>query len=170
MENKKISLTRPVGDRRNIANGTYVGTIEKAEVKEFDCNFNDDGIRTALNIKVEVEDGNGETVVLYTSPNFTWSKKGNMVKLLDDINALPEPGEDLVLEGLVGIPVKVMVENVKKDGETYSNIIRMKRDDEAKVKGEGKKTDNKTAPKKKPVKKRSIEDIIKDSDDDLDEE
>lgn len=167
MENNKISLVRPVEDRRSIANGTYSGTIAWAEVKEFECNFNENGKRTVLNIKVEVKDVNGEIVVLYIAPNLTWGKSGKMVKLLDDIDALPEPGEGLDLKALVGIPVKVMVENVGKDGETYSNIVRMKRDDEAN--GKDRKADNEIPPKKKPVKKRKAEDIVNDNDDNLDE-
>ena len=120
-------LARPEGNRRNVSDGVYSGRTTFAELVERESNFSKDGFRVVLNIKVEVEDENGETIDLYISPNYTWSPKGNMVKILEKLDALPKPGESISLDDLVGVPVQVVVENVEKDGETYSNIVSIKK-------------------------------------------
>lgn len=127
-------LERPAASRKTVADGAYDGNTMSAELLERESKFSGDGTRVVLNIKVEVLDEEGEKVELYVSPNLSWSKRGNMIKILEGLGALPEPGESLRLADLVGIPVRVMVENVDKDGETYSNIIRIKRTDKTPAK------------------------------------
>lgn len=126
LKNIKV-LARPEDYKRFIKDGTYTGETKNAELVERDCQFNEDETRVVLNIKIGVEDNEGEVVDLYLSPNYSWSKKGNMVKILEKLDALPAPGEFIDLVELVGIPVQVVVENLEKDGETYSNIVRIKR-------------------------------------------
>lgn len=120
-------LARPEGNRRNVSDGVYSGRTTFAELVERESSFSKDGFRVVLNIKVEVEDKNGDTIDLYISPNYTWSPKGNMLKILKNLDALPKPGESMSLDDLVEIPVQVVVENVEKDGETYSNIVSIKK-------------------------------------------
>lgn len=142
-------LDRPEGNKRSIEDGVYEGETSNAELQEWESKFSEDGTRVVLSIRVEVEDADGETVDLYIAPNFSWSKRGKMIKVLENLDMLPAPGERLDLEDLVGIPVQVMVENVEKDGETYSNIIRMKRVAQPLSAAAGR-------PEKKMSRKRSI--------------
>jgi hypothetical protein len=144
-------LDRPEGNRRSIDDGIYEGETTNAEFQEWESKYSEDGSRVVLSIRLEVEDADGELVDLYVAPNYSWSKRGNMVKVLENLDMLPEPGERLQLTDLVGIPVQVMVENVEKDGETYSNIIRMKRITQkitSSVRGTEKKI-----PRKRPIQK-----------------
>lgn len=120
-------LARPVSNKKNTSDGTYDGVIRSAEFAERDCQYSADGKRIVLNLKVEVIDDEGEEVDLYIAPNYSWSTRGNMVKILENIGALPAPGETMALEDLIDIPVQVIVENVDKDNVTYSNITSIKR-------------------------------------------
>ncbi len=120
-------LTRPADNKRTIPDGAYNGETTNAELVERDSQYSDDGKRVALNIKIEVEDDEGEVVDLYIAPNYSWSKRGKMIKILEKLDVLPDPGESVDVDEIVGIPVQVIVENVEKDGETYSNIVSIKR-------------------------------------------
>lgn len=146
-------LDRPEGNKRSIEDGVFEGETSHVELQEWESKFSEDGTRVVLSIKVEVEDAEGELVDLYIAPNYSWSKRGNMSKVLENLNMLPEPGERLNLEDLVGIPVQVMVENVEKDGETYSNIIRLKR--LAQNRSASARIPEKKVPRKRPVPKSS---------------
>lgn len=126
---KNFNLTRPNDKKRtNIPDGNYKGRIVEAEIKEISCNYSPTGKRIVLNIKARIDDGNGNTEILYKSVNYVWHEQGNMVKLLDDLGELPKPGQELVLENLIDIPVNITIENVEKDGAVYSNIVRITRD------------------------------------------
>jgi len=142
-------LQRPEGNKRTTDDGVYRGITAHAEFQEWSCNFSKDGTRVVLSLRVEVEDSEGELVDLYISPNYSWSKKGKMIKLLEDLDMLPGPGEGIKLADLVGIPVQVTVENVEKDEETYSNIVSMKRNG-------SKRTTTTSSSEKRIVKKRPI--------------
>ena len=120
-------LARPASIKKNVPDGSYNGLISSVEFAERDSQYSDDGKRIVLNIKVEVTDEDGETVDLYISPNYSWSPRGNMMKILEKLEALPAPGESISLEELVDMPVQVIVENVEKDNVTYSNIMSIKR-------------------------------------------
>ncbi len=119
-------LTRPTG-RTTLEEGMCKGTIIAAELVERQSRYSVNGIGVFLNIKVAIKDSDEETVELYYAVSYTWSKRGKMMKLLEDLKKLPEPGESLELEELVGLRVQVIIENVEKDGNTYSNIIQIKR-------------------------------------------
>ena len=125
-------LSRPLVNLKEIPDGAYKGFTKHAGFEEKDDKFNG-GIRVVLNLKVEVSNNEGELVDLYTCANYSWSSKGNMIKLLEKLNCLPKPGEEISLDDLVDIPVQVIVENVEKDGERYPNIISIKRISDYKV-------------------------------------
>lgn len=116
-----------------VEEGMHKGTIDSVVLKEMESKFSETGKRVVLNIKVIVEDEGGEEVALYLSPNFTWSTKGKMIKVLQDLECLPEAGEKLNIDAMVGMNVKVVIENVEKDGVEYSNIISMKRAKKSKL-------------------------------------
>lgn len=140
-------LARPADNKHTVPDGAYNGETINAEFIERDSQYSDDGKRVVLNIKVEVEDDEGEAVDLYSAPNYSWSKRGNMIKILEKLDALPAPGESIDLEELVGIPVQVIVENVEKDGDTYSNIVSIKRI---------KRAQSQSSRQRKPILKKSI--------------
>lgn len=120
-------LTRPEDSKLNVADGMYVGEIIKVELVERECNYEADGKRVVLNFILEVKDEEEETVILYFSPNLSWSKRGKLMQTLEKLDALPKPGESIQLEELVGMSIQVIVENNEKDGVTYSNVISMER-------------------------------------------
>ncbi|MGO0063495.1 hypothetical protein ACTID9_26425 [Brevibacillus fluminis] len=122
--NKRI-LERPVSAQPNVPDGVYDGLLESVEIKEMESRFHPDGKREVVNFKVNVKLLDDETETLYVSPTFTWSLKGKFIKQLDDLESLPEPGDELDLDRLTGMKVTVVVENTEKDGQTYSNIVKM---------------------------------------------
>jgi hypothetical protein len=148
--NQTEELVRPEENKRSISDGMYEGTTAYAELQERECRFSKDGTRVVLSIRVEVEDEDGETVDLYVAPNYSWSKRGHMMQLLESLDALPEPGESIALQDLVGIPVQVLVENVEKNGEVYSNIVRIKKRQVSQEPEESKPLIAKKVVKKKP--------------------
>ncbi len=166
----KNVLARPEGNKRNIDEGSYKGITTLAELAERDSQYSEDGKRVVLNIKVEVEDDEGEMVDLYISPNYSWSKRGKMIKLLEKLDCLPAPGEAIDLDDLVGIPVQVIVENVEKDGEIYSNIVSIKRDKTEKVKKKPSKQEirKKAVARQAEERKKQAENIFAHDADDLD--
>lgn len=145
-------LARPADNKRTIPDGAYNGEMTNAEFVERDSQYSEDGKRVVLNIKVEVEDDEGEVVDLYIAPNYTWSKRGSMIKILEKLGALPAPGESIDLDELVGIPVQVIVENIEKDDETYSNIVSIKRIKTA----QSQSTIQKKSITKKPITKKPL--------------
>lgn len=120
-------VARPTGVQNNVNDGSYPGEINLAEFVERESKFSDDGMRIMLNMRIKLYLENDESVELYHAVNYTWSQKGHMIKILEKLEMLPAPGEKLDLDQLVGLPVQVIVENVIKDGVTYSNIVSIKR-------------------------------------------
>jgi hypothetical protein len=120
-------LTRPESTRPYVPNGKYDGEIESTEVAERDSKYHAKGKRDVLSFRVGVFTEDGDVVPLNLEPNLSWHPKSKLVQLLQDLDALPEPREDLDLDALVGMRVTVTVENVEKNGENYSNIIEMKK-------------------------------------------
>lgn len=123
----KRKLQRPAGNRDYLNEGLHEGTIEAVELKELASDYHPSGKRIAVMIKVSVEDGHRNSVSICEFPTYTWDERGNWYKILKDLDMLPEPGEEFVLDDLVGLKVKVMVENVEKNQKTYSNIAKMRR-------------------------------------------
>ena len=120
-------MVRPTEVRRIAREGAHFNVIELAELVERDSKFTDDGKQTKLKIRTGAVDDNGDPVALYYEVNYTWHPKGNMYKLLEKLEMMPIPGEALDLDKMIGLPVQIIVENVIKDGVTYSNIVSMKR-------------------------------------------
>jgi len=150
-----ISLVTRPSMRNFVEEGVRKGTIDSVALKEVESKFSDTGKRIVLNIKVLVEDEDGEEVALYLSPNFTWSSKGKMVKVLQDLDCLPEAGEKLDLDAMVGMKVKVVIENIEKDGVEYSNIISMKRAKESKFSS----IKNRKIPSRKSIFEEELEEV-----------
>lgn len=121
------SLLRPKEIRMNIPEGFHRGNIEAAMTKIVESQFTDTGKREVLEIKVSITLPNGETATLNHQVTLTWNPKGHMLPLLQKLDALPAPGEELNLDNLIGLPVNVVVENVKKGDRIFSNIVSMKR-------------------------------------------
>lgn len=155
-------VTRP-SMRSFVEEGMHKGTIDSVVLKEVESKFSDTGKRIVLNIKVLVEDEEGEEVVLYLSPNFTWSTKGKMLKVLQDLECLPEAGRTLDIDAMIGMKVNVVIENVEKDGIEYSNILSMKRAKESKLPS----NKNRKVPSRKSILEEDtdVEDL-----DDMEEE
>lgn len=149
-------LARPESNKKNVPDGAYNGVIRSAEFAERDNYYKPDEKRIVLILKIEVTDEEGEAVDLYIAPNYSWSSRGNMVKILEKLEALPAPGESIALDDLIDIPVQVIVENVEKDNVTYSNIMSIKRLKQNTV--------------KKPIVKKSIKKLDKPKSIDLDDD
>lgn len=120
-------LERPTKDERSVDEGLHEGITSSVAYTERESKYSEDGSRVVLNVGVEITDKSEKKATLYIAPNYSWSSKGNMVKLLEKLDVLPEPGQSLKLSELVGIPVQVIVKNVEKDGVRYSNIVSIER-------------------------------------------
>ncbi|MBS4223842.1 hypothetical protein [Lederbergia citrea] len=107
--------------------GEQKGTIVSVEEKEFESQYHDSGIRDAINFKVELLDANGEVVHLYYAPTITWAPKGKLMRTLQDLQAVPEVGEELDLEQFIGMDVTVTIENTERNQTVYSNIVKVKK-------------------------------------------
>jgi hypothetical protein len=107
--------------------GIREGKIFSVGVKELDSQYHDSGKREALHIKVEIVKANGELGYLYYSPTLMWSPLGKLMRTLQDLQAVPNMGEELDLNVLVGMPVIVTIENVERNNVVYSNIVKMKK-------------------------------------------
>ncbi|WP_286230277.1 hypothetical protein [Neobacillus mesonae] len=140
----KSTIKRPLVSRSYLPNGEYFGEIVAAEIIEMDSQFHSDGKREVLNMKVEVNSPTGDIETFFVSPTLSWSSKGKMVQILQNLNCLPSPGEDLLLQDLIGISVSVIIENKTKDDVTYSNIIEMKSDGSATSKTKAIKSSSQT--------------------------
>lgn len=155
--NEKELLRRPEDNKHNVDDGAYSGRIVQAELVERDSQYTEDGKRVVLNFKVEL-DSDGDHVTLYHPVNYTWSKRGKMIHLLDKIGCLPQPGESLDFDNITNTPVQIIVENVEKDGEVYSNIVSMKKDANTTTKAVTRKPKKKTVSplRKKSIKKEAV--------------
>lgn len=131
MKNLQSNLVRPSSrlNKNPLGDGAQEGRIFSTEVKEFDSFYHDSGKRVALNIKVEFTNPNGELVYLYYSPTITWSEKGNLMKMLHDLDVVPAEGEELDINALIGMKVTATIENVMRDNSTHSKIVRIQRRD-----------------------------------------
>jgi len=151
----------------SIADGVYAGVISQAELIERESKYSSDGFRVVLRLQVEIEDEDGETVSLFSNANVSWSKKATMVKLLEDLKFLPAPGEGLQLRDLVGLGVQAMIENVERDGTTFSNIVSLKQSGSKRTSGIQFAPPQRRAPVKKVsavVEQDEEQDFIDDED------
>ncbi len=126
MNRYQTKLVRP-SNKYNLGVGPQKGKIFSVEVKEFDSLYHDSGKRVALNTKVEFIKPNGEFVYLYYAPTITWSEKGKLMKMLQDLDVVPAEGEELDINALIGMKVTATIENVERDGTVYSNIVRIQK-------------------------------------------
>lgn len=110
-----------------IDDGVYKGRILSTDFREMDSKFHASGKRQVFSMKIEVENEDGEIVYLLYSVNYSWSLKGNFVKLLSDFAMLPDEGECLDVTEFIGLEVTVTVMNNEKDGKKYSNIVALVR-------------------------------------------
>ena len=126
MKKCQSKLIRP-SNKYVLDEGLKKGKIFSVEVKTFDSIYHASGKREALNIKVEFIKPNGELVYLYFAPTITWSPKGKLMKMLEDLDVVPAMGEELDMNALVGMNVTATIENLQRDGVVYSNIVRVQR-------------------------------------------
>jgi len=146
----KNFLARPQNNRKTTRDGSYDGETVHAAFDEKDDKFNG-GTRTVLNLGYAVVDDDGELVRLYQFLNYNWNERSNMFKTLEKLGKLPKPGENIQLSELVGIPVRIRVENVVKNGETYSNVISVQKIE--------KNNSHQVVPTNNPIRKTADDDF-----------
>ena len=109
-----------------VENGTYPANIDSVSFNTEPNKFQNDELHEVITLKVSVKTPTGIVTlrkqVAYVE---SWHDKSNMVKLLRDLECMPEPSEDFDFDDLVGMNVTVVVKNNTKDGKTYSNIDQM---------------------------------------------
>jgi len=126
MTNFHSKLTRTAKKPTTQA-GTFPGKIESVEIREMSSSYHESGKRDAVNLKVGLKQANGERCYEYYAPTLTWSPKGKLMKMLQDLQAVPAMGEQLDIDALVGMDVMVKVANVVVGAETHSNIVELKK-------------------------------------------
>lgn len=109
----------------SVEDGMYNAKILSACVKVVESIYHPEG-RTVLNLKIGLDTEEGR-LELYKTVTFSWSQMGKMIPLLTDLEVLPEPGEELDRNDLIGMAIRVMVQNVEKDNMVYSNIVSLKK-------------------------------------------
>lgn len=119
-------LNRPKTTHQTTRDGVTSGVIVSVTTEKREDTYKG-GTRDVLEVHVNVESDDGEPVTLYSFYNINWSKKSNLMKFLDKLGKIPTLGESIELADLVGLPVQVTVENVEKNGETYSNIVSIRK-------------------------------------------
>lgn len=102
----------------------YTGEIVSIEKRKLPSQYHPKGERQAIQFEV-VLNHSGDTTRLFYAPSLTWSKKGKLYKLLSDLGHLPDVGQTMNFNKLIGIKVNVFVYNVQRDGAVFSNIYKM---------------------------------------------
>ncbi|QJX63799.1 hypothetical protein HLK66_20570 [Niallia circulans] len=125
--NQSILIRKSNTTKYVLDEGVHNGKIFSVEVKKFDSIYHDSGKRVALNTKVEFVKTNGEFIYLYYAPTITWSEKGKFMKMLHDLDVVPAEGEELDINGLIGMKVTATIENVERNNVVYSNIVRIQK-------------------------------------------
>jgi hypothetical protein len=110
----------------NLADGFYAATIQRVDVKTEKSRFSADGERVALNLFIQVEHGM-EKVVLCSLVTANLSPKSKLTQLLDDLGMLPSMNGDFDTDSLIGMFVTVLLENVVRNGATYTNVVKIKK-------------------------------------------
>lgn len=115
-------LKRPVAKEEFVAEGAHEATIESARAIFQSNPFTTSGISEELQLELKVEDG-GKEVYLKHNVNLAWDESGDLCNMLLNLEELPEEGEVLNIEDLIGMDVKILVTNCECEGKTYSEVI-----------------------------------------------
>lgn len=121
-EERSEYLVRPVAKTRFVEEGYHKAIIESVRAVVQSNPFTPSGKSEELELEFKVKEGK-EEVILDHILKLTWCEDGKMYQLLEELDLLPEAGEMLDLNGLIGMSVKILVTNMIHDGEPYSKII-----------------------------------------------
>lgn len=132
-DSQKNSIKRPNLKSATKSSGVRPGVIISAEVKQKPDNFSPKGEKMVLSLKISVTDVDGAEVQVYYSPNYNWDPRGNMVKLLEELGAMPGVGEEICLDDLCGIEVFAEISNNVTTNRTFSNVKSVRKMDSQQV-------------------------------------
>lgn len=105
-------------------NGLYHGEITGVALKEKKDRFNRNKSCNALNVRITVEDGD-DLVDLFYSPFISFYKSSRFARMLDCLKIVIEEGREWDAESLIGLNVRVEVENVESNENIYSNVTEI---------------------------------------------
>lgn len=115
---------RPYQDA-TVPPGEHMGIIMDAIEKTLPSKFHPSGVREVLSLQVRIFLPDSEPHLFYTI-NWDW-KNRSFTRLLYDLGALPERGQEFDPEALAGLEVIATVSNEEKNGVTYSNITSLRK-------------------------------------------
>jgi len=108
-----------------VPNGSYYGQVMDVLEKELPSKYSSSGFRDVLSIRVKVLHSNDETTLFYMV-NINWSNQ-RFIKTLEDLDVLPEKGQEFDPQLLVNMELMVKVINEVKNGIKYSNITEARK-------------------------------------------
>ena len=115
---------RPTQDV-SVPSGEYAGIIMDAIEKTLPSKYHSSGVREVLSIQVRLFLPDSEPHLFHTV-NWDW-KNRSFTRLLYDLGALPERGQEFNPESLAGLEVIATVNTEDKSGVTYSNITSLRK-------------------------------------------
>ena len=120
MNGKKV---RP-SEELHVENGIYEGTIVGAYEKAFKSQYHPNGQRDVLSLRVKVYHPKAAYFLFY---NVTWEWTNyRFCQVLEELGVMPELGEELNLDSMVGKNVIITVENQTSQGRNFTNIVDLK--------------------------------------------
>ena len=119
-----FSRVRPAQDAP-VPSGEHAGIIMDVAEKTLPSKFHPSGMRDVLSLQVRIFLPDSEPH-LFQTVNWDW-KNRSFTRLLYDLGALPERGQEFNPESLAGLEVIATVSTEEKNGVTYSNITSLRK-------------------------------------------
>ena len=119
-----FSRVRPAQDAP-VPSGEHAGIIMDAIEKTLPSKFHPSGMREVLSLQVRIFLPDSEPH-LFHSVNWDWKNRA-FVRLLYDLGALPDHGQEFNPEALAGLEVIATVSTEDKNGVTYSNVTSLRK-------------------------------------------
>ncbi|HEY8910774.1 MAG TPA: hypothetical protein VIM51_10925 [Desulfosporosinus sp.] len=109
-----------------VPEGITEGVIKQIKEAELASTYYSTGVRNALVFSIAI-DVNGIPITLRFSPSLSWHPKSKLTKTLMDLEALPDEGEGLETDRLIGMNVVAWIKYNEKDGQIWTNITKIEK-------------------------------------------
>ena len=119
-----FSRVRPAQDAP-VPSGEHAGIIMDAIEKTLPSKFHPSGMREVLSLHVRIFLPDSEPHLFHVV-NWDWKNRA-FTRLLYDLGALPDHGQEFNPETLAGLEVIATVSTEEKSGVTYSNVTSLRK-------------------------------------------